>query len=232
MVIISAISGMEGAYLNQVLPNCGKKNQTMKTARDTLVENPILVVDDNDEFRSSVVEHLRNEHFIVLDTPSSSEACKWIREGKASLVLLDWDLQSAKSSAEQSSTGLKILRTCREAHPLLPVVVMSGAPDYDARCDSMMWDADSFLAKPFPLALLTKHLRRWLARAEAEQNPFTQLAIGVIQTADTVNRAYTRAVVEKVGSVLQAAPKLGLSRQTVASYLGSVSPSPILDSPP
>jgi hypothetical protein len=64
-------------------------------------------------------------------------------------------------------------------------------------------------------------LHRWNARLKAEKNPFTQLTAGVIETADSVNRAYTRAVVEMVGSALQAAPKLGLSRQTIASYLVS-----------
>ena len=48
-----------------------------------------------------------------------------------------------------------------------------------------------------------------------------RLGSGVIETANAVTRAYTRAVVERVGSALQAAPKLGLSRQTVASYLTS-----------
>jgi hypothetical protein len=103
---------------------------------------------------------------------------------------------------------------------------MSNAPDYDARGDSMMSDADSFLAKPFSLTLLNKHLRRWATRVKTDQNPFDQLATGVIQTVETVTRAYTRAVVDKVGTVVQAAPKLGLSRQTVASYLAAASPSP------
>jgi hypothetical protein len=48
-----------------------------------------------------------------------------------------------------------------------------------------------------------------------------RLGSGVIETANAATRAYTRAVVERVGSALQAAPKLGLSHQTVASYLAS-----------
>lgn len=190
----------------------------------------ILVVEDDDEFRRSIVEQLRRDHFAILETASSSQACAWIREGRGSLVLVDWDLRKAKGSDKDASTGSAILRTCSEVDPLLPVVAMSGAADYDARSDAMMWDADSFLAKPFPLTLLSKHLARWAARIRAEQNLFTELETGIIQTADMVNRAYARAVVEKVGSILQAAPKLGLSRQTVAFYLASASPSPTLNS--
>jgi hypothetical protein len=84
-----------------------------------------------------------------------------------------------------------------------------------------MAEADCYLKKPFALQLLTVYLRRWMFRVEAEKNPFTQLSAGVIETADAVSRAYTRAVVEKIGSASQAAPKLGLSRQTIAAYLAS-----------
>jgi FixJ family two-component response regulator len=136
-------------------------------------------------------------------------------------VVTDWDLHRANSSPEDPSTGLEILQTCHEVDALLPVVVMSGARDLDVRGDSMMAGADCFLQKPFATPLLSEHLRRWIGRIKAEKNPFTQLTAGVIETADAVNRAYTRAVVEMVGSALQAAPKLGLSRQTVASYLAS-----------
>ena len=193
----------------------------MKTTTSDYDAETILVVDDDDKFRTQLAQYLRDEAFQIVEANSSSDACALIRERKVSLVLLDWDLHRRNSSAEDSSTGFEVIRTCHEVDGLLPVVAMSGARDFDARSDSMMAGADGFLQKPFALPLLTKHLRRWIGRLKAEKNPFTQLTAGVIQKADTVNRAYTRAVVEKVGSVLQAAPKLGLSRQTIASYLTS-----------
>ena len=191
----------------------------MKTTAEISNNVTVLVVEDDDGFRSCIVDQLRIEGFNVLDTDSTSQACEWVETDKAALVLLDWDLRKAKDSPGDASTGSEILRTCRESNPLLPVIVMSGTPDFDARSDSMMWKADSFLAKPFPMALLRDHLNRWLTRIQAERNPFSQLAAGIVQTVETVNRAYVRAVVERIGSALQAAPKLGLSRQTVALYL-------------
>ena len=188
----------------------------MKT--DTSSKFTVLLVDDNDKFRTQVAEYLRNDGFEIVEADSSSPACELIREHKVSLVLLDWDLHSQPVPAD-ASTGLEILQTCHAVDPLLPVVVISNVKHLDAFTDSMMAGADCFLQKPFPLMLLTVHLRRWMARLKAEKNPFTQLTAGVIEPAAAVNRAYARAVVEKVGSALQAAPKLGLSRQTVASYL-------------
>ncbi|HWY51691.1 MAG TPA: response regulator [Chthoniobacterales bacterium] len=193
----------------------------MKTDTDTPFKFTVLLVEDDDKFRKQLAEYLRGEGFQIVEANSSSQACALIRERKISLVLLDWDLHRRNSSGEDSSTGFEVIRTCHEVDGLLPVVAMSGARDFDARGDSMMAGADGFLQKPFALPLLTEHLRRWMGRVKAEKNPFTQLTAGVIETADAVSRAYTRAVVERVGSALQAAPKLGLSRQTVASYLAS-----------
>jgi DNA-binding NtrC family response regulator len=193
----------------------------MKTDTDSPFEFTVLVVDDDDNFRTHVAKYLRDEGFQIVEANSSADACALIRNGTVSLVILDWDLHNADAGPEDASTGLEILRTCHEVDPLLPVIVISLGVHLDSQSDSIMAGADCFLQKPLPFPILTFHLRRWMQRLKAEKNPFTQLAAGVIEPVDAVNRAYTRAVVEKVGSALKAAPKLGLSRQTVASYLAS-----------
>ena len=192
----------------------------MKTDTDNQFKFVVLLVEDDDKFRPQLAQYLRGEGFDIVEANSSSNACAFIRERKVSLVVLDWDLHKA-NSPDHPSTGLKVLKTCREVDPLLPVVVMSGAPGLNSQDDSLMEGADCFIKKAFAMQSLSVLLRRWMGRLKAEKNPFTQLAAGVIEPAAAVNRAYARAVVEMVGSALQAAPKLGLSRQTVASYLAS-----------
>jgi len=193
----------------------------MKTTTTDYVAGTILLIEDDANFRVPFAQYLRGEGFEITEANCVSDACALIREGKVSLVLSDWDLRKYRSSPQDPATGLEIIRTCREVDMLLPVVVMSSAPDFDAYDDSLNHGADGFLKKPFSFTSVKEYLLRWMARVKAEKNPFTQLTAGVIETAETVNRAYTRAVVEMVGSALQAAPKLGLSRQTVASYLAS-----------
>lgn len=192
----------------------------MKTHTVNPPEFSVLLVEDDDNFRVQLADYLRVHGFTIIEANSSPAACALIRQRKPSVVLLDWDLHK-HSRPEDPSTGLEIVRICRELDPLLPVLVMSAAPDWDVRSDSLMAEADCYLKKPFAMQLLTVYLRRWLVRVQAERNPFTQLTAGIIQSADAVNRAYARAVVEKVGSASEAAPKLGLSRQTIASYLAS-----------
>jgi DNA-binding NtrC family response regulator len=195
----------------------------MKTDNDASFEFTVLFVEDDDKFRTHFAQLLRGEGFEIVEANSGSQACALIRERNISLVVLDWDLHNSNSSTEDPSTGLKVLQTCHQIDPLLPVVVISSELRLDPRDDSMMAGADCFLQKPFAPGLLGEHLRRWMGRVKAEKNPFTQLTAGIIQTVDSVNRSYTRAVVDMVGSALRAAPKLGLSRQTIASYLASPS---------
>jgi len=128
----------------------------MKTTTSDYDAETILVVDDDDKFRTQLAQYLRDEGFQIVEANSSSDACALIRERKVSLVLLDWDLHRRNSFAEDSSTGFEVIRTCHEVDGLLPVVAMSGARDFDARSDSMMAGADGFLQKPFALPLLTK----------------------------------------------------------------------------
>src|SRR5476649_2754092 len=144
----------------------------MKTTTSDYDAETILVVDDDDKFRTQLAQYLRDEGFQIVEANSSSDACALIRERKVSLVVLDWDLHKASSCPQDASTGLEVLRTCHEVDALLPVVVISIARHLDALSDSMMAGADCFLQKPFPLQLLSVHLRRWMGRVKAEKNPF------------------------------------------------------------
>jgi DNA-binding response OmpR family regulator len=193
----------------------------MKANTDTSFKFTVLLVDDHDAYRKELAEYLRGDGFDVIDTSLTSTACAMIRKGRVSLVLLDWNLQNHHFDPGEPSTGLKILQTCHEVDPLLPVIAMSDSELYNCRDDSLLAGADCFLKKPFAQLSLSVLLHRWNARLKAEKNPFTQLTAGVIKPVDAVKGAYTRAVVEKIGSALKAAPKLGLSRQTIASYLAS-----------
>jgi DNA-binding response OmpR family regulator len=178
-------------------------------------------VDDDHDLRETIAADLEENGCDVLQSSSGTEACNLVTQKPVSVAIVDWNLGSGRLSEKDHLTGAQIIRACRRRNPLLPVIVLSGDHTFDARSDAIMLGADSFLAKPVPLALLRAHLARWLIRAKTEQNPFIQLQAGVFQTADAVTRSYARAVVKRVGSVLQAAPKLGLSRQTVTSYVAS-----------
>ena len=69
----------------------------MKTDTDTPFEFTVLLVEDDDKFRTQLAQYLRDDGFQIVEANSSSDACALIRERKVSLVLLDWDLHKANS---------------------------------------------------------------------------------------------------------------------------------------
>src|SRR5689334_15702136 len=97
----------------------------MKMESGTSFKFTVLVVDDDNSYRKTIVEYLRGEGFEILEANSSSKACALIRENRPSLVLLDWDLQNHNFCPDEPSTGSEILRLCHDLDPLLPVLVMS-----------------------------------------------------------------------------------------------------------
>src|ERR1041385_2497362 len=95
-----------------LLPTAWKLNQTtLKTDTDTPFEFSVLLVDDDDKFCRQLAGLLRGAGFRIIEANSSSKACALIRGRKASLVLLDWDLQNHSSCPKEPSTGSEVLRT-------------------------------------------------------------------------------------------------------------------------
>src|SRR5215472_13853770 len=77
----------------------------MKTDADTSFKFTVLLVEDDDKFRTQLAEYLRGEDFQIVEANSTSQACVFIRKRKVSLVVLDWDLHKVNSSPESPSTG-------------------------------------------------------------------------------------------------------------------------------
>jgi DNA-binding response OmpR family regulator len=182
----------------------------------------ILVVEDDTKLLGNVVEYLAVEGFSVLSATSATRACELLGRHPIALVLLDWDLSGGRTSPSDPGTGDVVLKACRQIDPFIPVIVMSGLQSVDARTDAVLAQADSFLAKPFSLNLLTNHLRHWIGRMAASR-PLCPLAREEdVLPFEELKRRYVRAVVRLLdGNVAQAARRLKLHRHTVAALLAA-----------
>jgi CheY-like chemotaxis protein len=130
--------------------------------RDADVEAPVLVVDDDASLRQFIAEALREEGYRVIPAADGQEALERLETELPALILLDWmmpRLDGASFAAER-----------RRRHPeaRIPIVVMSAGGEARTRAASI-W-ADSFISKPFDLALLldqvARHVRRWSRAAD------------------------------------------------------------------
>jgi DNA-binding NtrC family response regulator len=129
----------------------------------------ILVVDDEDLIRWSLVSRLTDEGYRVLEAPNASEALKRSREG-VDLVLLDYRLPD--------SDGLTVLKHIKEADPDILVILLTAYSSIDNAVEAMKQGAYHYANKPFNIdeivlliekALETTQLRREVRALRASQ---------------------------------------------------------------
>ena len=107
----------------------------------------ILVVDDDDALRESVVSILESEGYILDVARSGFEAEIKLQNQIYNLVLLDIKLPDI--------TGLELLSKINKYTPRTKKIILTGFPDTESAIKSVNEKADAYLVKPFdPDALL------------------------------------------------------------------------------
>jgi CheY-like chemotaxis protein len=119
----------------------------------------ILVIDDDDIVRRSLLRVLKGERYTGLQARDGEAGLALIKEGGTiDLVLLDLTLPGM--------TGIETCRELRRLKPKLPVVLMSGL-DEDAAARLAELQATGFLTKPLTAESVLAQVRSVLASRPA-----------------------------------------------------------------
>ncbi|MHB8522855.1 MAG: response regulator [Limisphaerales bacterium] len=121
----------------------------------------ILVVDDEALMRDFLENLLRRHGFDVTVAATAAEAFQAVDEVPLHLVILDIALEDAD--------GLEVLATIRQAHPRLPVVMLTGMGfDDELEGEALRKGAQGYLSKLLPFDQLLLQVRRMLKQADVE----------------------------------------------------------------
>lgn len=101
----------------------------------------ILVVDDDDALRESIVSILESEGYVLDVAKSGFEAEIKLRNKIYNLVLLDIKLPDI--------TGIELLAKINQYTPRTKKIVLTGFPDTETAIKSVNEKADAYLVKPF-----------------------------------------------------------------------------------
>jgi DNA-binding response OmpR family regulator len=112
----------------------------------------VLVVEDDEAIRRGVVDSLRFAGYDVLESANGTKGLQLALESTLDLVLLDVLLPGAD--------GFTILDQLRQAHPTLPVIMVTARGAEEDRVRGLSNGADDYVVKPFSA-------RELLARVEA-----------------------------------------------------------------
>jgi DNA-binding NtrC family response regulator len=111
----------------------------------------ILIVDDEETIRMSLVEALSGEGYDVAAAESGEEALARIHGGSFDLVVTDQRLPGV--------SGLDILQALRNQGHATPVIMMTAYGDVDTAVAAMRLGAYDFIPKPFKLGTMKKQVR-------------------------------------------------------------------------
>lgn len=118
----------------------------------------ILVVEDESELRSLLVDHLTTQGHVVKEAWFADQALTSIVSERPRLVLLDIALPGMN--------GLEILRRIRRYDPSINVVMMTGNQDVVLARSTIQLGAMDYVFKPFELERLDRAVAAGMGQAE------------------------------------------------------------------
>lgn len=106
----------------------------------------LLVVDDDDEFRGTVLRRFARRGFRVEEAPSGAEALDLSARKSFDVAIVDLMMPGM--------SGLELLARLKELHPDCQIVMLTGQGTIETAVEAMKQGAYDFLTKPFPLGEL------------------------------------------------------------------------------
>ena len=106
----------------------------------------VLVIEDNREIRLSARFVLEDLGYCVTEAESPAQACAWLLQEKADLLLLDMNFGLDTTSGEE---GLGFLSWLQQQAWDIPVVAMTGWSNTELIVKAMQLGAGDFIEKPW-----------------------------------------------------------------------------------
>ncbi len=124
----------------------------------TMEKQTILVVDDDTVVRMFLHRILEEAGYDVVLASNGQEALEKVSQSDISLILLDIIMPGLD--------GFEILERIRQ-YKYIPVIMLSGIREVNAKIDTLTLGADDYITKPFSKAVLLARIQAKLRRSEA-----------------------------------------------------------------
>lgn len=123
----------------------------------------ILIIDDEKDICMLIQGLLEDEGYRVLVAYNSENAYRAIEQDMPDLIIQDIWLQGSQDD------GIQILKTIKEAHPILPFIMISGHGTVETAVSAIKLGAYDFIEKPFQSDRLLLMIHRALENATLKQ---------------------------------------------------------------
>lgn len=103
----------------------------------------VLLVDDESEFRETLVKRLRKRKLNAIGVQSGEEALEKLTEVPVDVVVLDVKMPGMD--------GIETLRQIKDKHPLVEVIMLTGHANMEVAIQGMELGAFDYLMKPMEI---------------------------------------------------------------------------------
>ena len=115
-------------------------------------DKTVLVVDDDDAFRTVLAGELSHRGFEVTSAATGAEALERVAAAEPKVVLLDLRLPDAN--------GIDVLKAIRSRAPAVEVIMLTGHASVESGIQGMQLGAFDYVMKPVPLDELLDKMRQ------------------------------------------------------------------------
>lgn len=180
----------------------------------------ILVIDDDDLFRRSIVRVLK-DHYEVSEADTAKAGLSLLDDTTPDVIFLDIFLPD--------STDLEVLRKIRERRPAAHVIMLTAVADIPMVVESIKLGAYNYVTKPVDLDKLLLVTRRSLESAEMQQElqqfrelqSITNRMVGDSPVLDRIRREIQ--IVAKSDSTVLIHGETGTGKELVARAIHAAS---------
>lgn len=136
----------------------------------------VLVIEDDRDVRESLIQTLKDEHFIVDAVEDGQEGLFHAQEWRYDIILLDVMLPELN--------GWQILERLRREKIKTPVLMLTALDEMDDRIKGLNQGADDYLTKPFVERELLARMRALYRRAYGHGDDVIDLGRVAIDTGE------------------------------------------------
>jgi len=136
----------------------------------------LLIVDDDAEFRATVLRRFGRRGFRVQEAADGAEALQWASRRDFNVAIVDLVMPGI--------SGLELLAKLKEVHPDCEILLLTGQGTIETAVEAMKRGAYDFLTKPFPLAELEVLIQKAYERQQLQKEN-KQLSAALERTEPT-----------------------------------------------
>lgn len=141
----------------------------------------VLVVDDDEMARNTLVELLTVSGYSTAPAESAPAAVEVMKQGGIDLVLTDMHMPG--------SSGLDLIEEIKRIDDSVPVILITGYPSVNTAVDAMKRGAVDFLPKPFDFNMVAHMVRKALQeRRLRQENRRLQADVNKAAVIEMLNR--------------------------------------------